>query len=61
MYGKLDCAVGGIACPCRHHGALYNDIFKTSLFDFSLASHYNLLPVDIRKLVECLCFWSVNF
>ena len=60
MCGKLDCTVGGIECLYRHHGALYNTLFKTSLFDFSLASHYNLLPVDIRN-VECLCFWSVDF
>ena len=59
--GKLDCAVGGIECLCPHHGALYNDISKTSVFDFSLASHYNLSPVDNRKSVECLCFWSVGF
>ena len=61
MCGKLDCTVGGIECLYRHHGALYNDTFKTSLFDFSLASHYNLSPVDIRKSVECLCFWNVDF
>ena len=61
MCGKLDCADGGIECPYRHHGALYNDIFKTSLFDFSLANHYNLSPIDIRKSVECLCFWNVDF
>ena len=60
MCGKLDCADGGIECPYRHHGALNNDIFKTSLFDFSLASHYNLLPIDIRKTVECQCY-SLRF
>ena len=61
MCGKLDCAVGGMECLYQHHGALYNDIFKTSLFDSSLASHYNLSPVDIRKSVECLFFWGGDY
>ena len=30
---------GGIERLRRHHGALYNDIFRTSLFNFSLANH----------------------
>ena len=61
MCGKLDCVDGGIERLYRHHGALYNDIFQTSLFDFSLAIHYNLSPFCIRKSVECLCFWNVDF
>ena len=61
MHGKLDCTVGEIGRPYRHHGALYNDVLKTNRLNFSLASHYNLSPVDIRKSAECLCFWSVNF
>ena len=61
MCGKLDCVDGGIERLCRHYGALYNDIFRSSLFDFSLANHYNLSPIDIQKSVECLCFWNVDF
>ena len=61
MCGKLDCVVGGMECLYQHHGALYNDIFKTSLFDFSLANHYNLSPIDIRKSVECLLKWNKDF
>ena len=45
----------------KHHGALYSDIFKTSLFDFSLANQYTLSPINIRKSVECLCFWNDDF
>ena len=61
MHNKLDCTVGEIGRPYRHHGALYDDIFKTNLFEFSPASHYNISPVNIRKSVKFRCFWSVKF
>ena len=28
----------------RHHGALYDGVFRTDLFEFSLADHQNLSP-----------------
>ena len=62
MCGKNDWMDGEIECSYRHHGALYSDIFRTSLFfEFSLANHCTLLPIDTRKLVECACFWMTNF